>query len=284
MQLSATKLFTDNAIIRFSARVWRNKSESADEENPNKGKWYRYVDKEELKETEKIVRNIRHYLGAVVGTNFDWGPGLYIVRKRLLKDVLLKLTLFEYEFKDSVLDFLEKYPVALSRSLAEGKITQEEFDTAPQIGQLESKFELLYTSFVVWLPEDVEDDKLASDIRSQFLGSLENSFGSVRERLRVEFEDVLAKFYIPLLDPDRKRLHKSTMENLYTWMDSFKDRDILVDTTLGSAVTRLREMLDGVSMDDLKSDSDRRTVVGISAKALCNEIRDAAPPSRTLIL
>ena len=80
------------------------------------------------------------------------------------------------------------------------------------------------------------------------------------------------------------RLHQSLIDNITEWSSTFRDRNILLDSELGRSVTDVNALLEDLTMEALKADPDRRTLVGNDVDMAWKDLKRSAPPERVLVL
>ena len=303
MELSAVRLFSDNVVIKLSTRVWSNRIERADDADGKKGLWIRFVSSDELKKIHAKVRNARTILGKQYGTPFDWGTGLYLVRKVSLVKALEALRDVDYEFADEVDAFLDAFPAALQTTVsnleaerdkanAEDRLGDAEraeaqlklLDLAPPVDTMFRKFGIDFTTFSIGVPEETGDAEIDELVKTQFTDTLDLSFGGISERLYAEFEDLLKTLADAMTDPNRKKFYSTLTTNITDWIENFEHRNFLSDETLEGVVNEVATVIDGVDIDKLRKSHEERGVVGVNIKALLKKLKAAEKPERTVIL
>jgi len=285
MEMSAERLFKDNAIIRLTFKAWNNKKEIATDSDRRTGEWYRFVDPKKLQPINAKIRQVRDYLSGRVGMHFDWGPGLYLVRRDKLLQILEQLRDFEFEFTDLVETFVyDEYEAALDETRDQGKLTDEQLDTAPVADQLVTKFKMSYTTFVVGMPETTGHDELDMTLRDEFCATLSESFEDIGEKLRQELLELLQVVHTAVTDKERKKLYESMLTNVDEWCTNFETRNFLADENLDALAKRAKEMVDAVTIDDLRSSTEHKAALAAQSGDLLREVQALKPARRKIIL
>ncbi|MBU2578281.1 DUF3150 domain-containing protein [Patescibacteria group bacterium] len=284
-ELSAERLFKDNAIVRLTFSTWSNKKEQTEDSNRRTGVWFRYVDPKVLQDINSKVRKVREYLSSSVGMHFDWGPGLYLVRRAKLIQVLEKLRDFEFEFVDEVETFVfDKYEEALEETRANKALTDEQLDTAPPADTLLSKFKMTYTTFVVGLPESTGDIAIDKRLQTEFCSALDESFVNIGERLRMELVELLQTVHAAVTDPERKKYYESMLSNIVDWCENFETRNFLADEKLQALAVDVLAMAEGVTIDELRASTEMKAALAAQTGALLKKVQELKPTRRTIIL
>lgn len=285
MEMSAERLFSENAIVRLTFRTWSNKKEKATDSERRQGEWYRFVDPKELQPINAIVRKAREYLSSAVGMHFNWGTGLYLVRRERLIQVLEKLRDFQYEFVDAVEEFVEdKYEAALDETREKGLLDDAQLDTAPPADTLFDKFKMTFTTFVVSLPQSTGDTTIDQTLQSDFCDALDESFADVGETLRQELVKMLETVYVAVTDADRKKYYSSMLDNIIEWCVNFEARNFLADENLAAIAENAKGMAEGVTIDDIRGSTETKQAMAGQVRKLLDDAIALKPARRKIIL
>ena len=133
-----------------------------------------------------------------------------------------------------------------------GQFRDSDFPDAAQIiGQFRMEWQIFRLEVPASLPDDVRQAELA-----KYRENVQTVYTECRDALRVTMADLvghLADRLAPDADGGRKRLAKTTVENLREFMDTLDKRDITSDDELKALSAKARAVLCNYSADDLKS-------------------------------
>ncbi len=127
----------------------------------------------------------------------------------------------------------------------------------PPADVLRTSFDMQWRIFTMEVPDDLPEAAKEAEI-AKFRESMDNIFFECREAIRQTLADLvghLADRLKPDADGTRKRLCKSTVENLRQFLDTVESRDITSDESVKELSRKARAVIGNWSADAMKSRS-----------------------------
>lgn len=192
--------------------------------------------------------------------------GCYVLPGALAVKTQQQLRLREIERKELVNTFLiNDYPGEreAARIALNGSFRESDF---PESDILRAQFGMSWSMFSFEVPNDLPDDVKEAE-RTKFKDNMENVFTECREALRntmAELINHLSDRLKPDEDGTRKRLSRTTVDNLKDFLNTVNARDITSDEAILKISEQAREILKNYSADDLKGKwTGERVQVGL---------------------
>jgi hypothetical protein len=216
-----------------------------------------------IKSHDSMVRGELLTKAIRIPSAFD---GCYVLPGALAVKTQEQLRLREIERKELVNTFLiNDYPGEreAARIALNGSFRESDF---PESDILRAQFGMSWSMFSFEVPNDLPDDVKEAE-RTKFKDNMENVFTECREALRntmAELINHLSDRLKPDEDGTRKRLSRTTVDNLKDFLNTVNARDITSDEAILKISEQAREILKNYSADDLKGKwTGERVQVGL---------------------
>jgi len=165
----------------------------------------------------------------------------------------------------AVKDLLDAYPTIID---ADKKKLGPEFNAAdyPDKNVLEASFYVSYRYVSLETPEKLEDISASIFQREKERVSQmwDSTAENVRDLLRFSLQETVDKLACALMpgeDGSRKRLSKSTVNNLLEFLAMFDMRNITDDKELEAVVNKCKGILEGVDLTNIKKNEELKNRV-----------------------
>lgn len=220
------------------------------------------LDSPELRTIANFDGEVRRYL---YDTCLPFEAGVHLCPFALLESVEDKLRDFATR-RDALVDtFLTSYPSLCQSAAARLRSLYNPADYPPRdYVQQQFSFTWRYRSFAV--PEQLREisTKIWHDEREKAATMMAEAGREIQQVLRTAMAELVKHMRDRLKDgPDGKplRFKESTVSNLVDFLGTFDFRNVTDDAELRTLVERARELLGGVSAEDLRSTADVRARV-----------------------
>ncbi|MBY0502730.1 MAG: hypothetical protein K2X03_02390 [Bryobacteraceae bacterium] len=236
------------------------------------------LDSTELRTLGNFDGEIRRYL---YDTCLPFEAGIHLCPLPLLEPMEAKLREFSGRRDALVQTFLGAYPALCQSAAARLRSLYNPADYPPcQYVQQQFTFTWQYISFGV--PEQLREisTKIWHDEREKAAVMMAEAGREIQQVLRAAMAELVKHMRDRLKDgPDGKplRFKESTVSNLVEFLGTFDFRNVADDAELKELVDKARDMLTGVSAEDL------RTTAGVRAKVQ-NGMADLAAELDTMIV
>lgn len=236
------------------------------------------LDSEEYKNIKKLDGEIREFLySQCVKSIFK--PGTYFVPLKVVLKVDGKLKDFAIERQALIDTFIAAYPQRIKEAATKlgGLYDPRDYPSADRIRQLFS----MQWQFVEW--GDVSR-KLASistellrEEQAKMRQERQEVAGTISLALAAEAKDIIDRFAGGLQDTSdgkKKRLYESTAKKFGQFMDDLDQfRNITDNPVLAEVAKRGRQIMAGVTVDDLRNDEGTlRQMIGEKARELSKDV------------
>ena len=220
------------------------------------------LDSKELRAIANFDGEVRRYL---YDTCLPFEAGIHLCPLALLEQMEGKLRGFAAAREDLVGAFLSAYP-ALCQEAAQrlrSLYNPTDYPPADYVAQ-QFTFAWQYISFGV--PDQLREisTKIWQDEREKAAQVMAEAGREIQQVLRTAMAELVKHMRDRLKDgPDGKplRFKESTVSNLVEFLGAFDFRNVADDAELKSLVERARQVLTGVSADDLRTTADLRAKV-----------------------
>jgi hypothetical protein len=222
----------------------------------------RLVDSAELKAITRFDGEIRRFLYNIC---LPFEIGIHLLPIAALETVEQRLRQFAEDRKQLVQGFLAAYPTLCrdAERRLRGLYNPAEYAQVDEIGQ-EFGFSWQYVSFGV--PDQLKG--ISREVWEQEREKASLRMAEASAEIQVVLRESMAKLVQHMADrlkegPDGKplRFKETTVPNLIEFLTNFDFRNVTDDDELQSLVTRARELMQGVSADELRTTVELRTKV-----------------------
>ena len=204
-----------------------------------------------IKSYDNATRNTLLTMAIRVPSMFK---GAYVLPAAMVDDVRRLLNDRALERDTLVVDFINNEydrEREAAREALNGSFRESDF---PAPSELRNYFSMKYSLFTLEVPKGLPDDIRESEIQ-KYKDNMTNVFVECRDALRNTLSELvghLAERLQPDADGKRKRLTRTTVENLRDFLDTVNKRDITSDDDILRISDQAREILKNYSADDLK--------------------------------
>jgi len=222
----------------------------------------RLVDSPELKAVTRFDGEIRRFLCNIC---LPFEIGIHLLSITALETVELRLRQFAGDRQQLVQAFLSAYP-GLCQDAAgrlRGLYNPADYPSADEVAR-EFGFSWQYVSFGV--PEQLKG--ISQEVWEQEREKAALRMAEASSEIQVVLRESMAKLVQHMADrlkegPDGKplRFKETTVSNLVEFLTNFQFRNVTDDNELQSLVSQARELMTGVSADDLRTTGDLRVKV-----------------------
>ena len=220
------------------------------------------VDSAELKAISRFDGEIRRFLYNIC---LPFEIGIHLLPIAALETVEHRLRQFAEDRRQLVHAFLSVYP-SLCQDAAKrlrGLYNPADYPPLEDVAR-EFGFSWQYVSFGV--PDQLKG--ISREVWEQEREKASQRMAEASAEIQVVLRESLAKLVQHMADrlkegPDGKpvRFKETTVSNLVEFLTNFEFRNVTDDSELQALVTQARELLQGVSADDLRTTGDLRTKV-----------------------
>ena len=219
------------------------------------------LDSKELRTIANFDGEIRRYL---YNTCLPFEAGIHLCPFALLEQMEGKLREFAVGRDGLVAEFLTAYS-GLSQEAAKRLRSLYNPADYPPLEHVAQQFTFTWQYISFGVPDQLREisTKIWQDEREKAAQVMADAGREIQQVLRAAMAELVKHMRDRLRDgPDGKplRFKETTVSNLVDFLGSFDFRNVTDDTELKALVDKAREMLVGVSADDL------RTTAGVRAK------------------
>jgi len=181
--------------------------------------------------------------------------GTYILPAAMVSDVRQLLAIRADERATLVDSFLQNdYEIerTQARIALNGSFREDDF---PPASVLKKYFQMKSSIFTLEIPQGLPDDVREEEV-AKYRENMESVFSECRSVLRNTLADLvghLADRLKPEPDGSRKRLTRTTVDNLREFLDTVNARDITSDDAIRDISAKARDILKTYSADQLKN-------------------------------
>jgi hypothetical protein len=232
----------------------------------------RLVDSAELKAITRFDGEIRRYLYSIC---LPFEIGIHLLPITALEMVESRLRQFVVDRKQLVQAFLSAYPGLCQNAATRlrGLYNPTDYPAVDEVGR-EFGFSWQYVSFGV--PEQLRG--ISRQVWEQEREKAAVRMAEASTEIQVVLRETMAKLVQHMADrlkegPDGKplRFKETTVENLVEFLMNFEFRNVTDDNELQALVSQARDLMQGVTADDLRTTGDLRTklqqgMTGIAAQ------------------
>src|SRR2546426_3151212 len=222
----------------------------------------RLVDSAELKAITRFDGEIRRFLYNIC---LPFEIGIHLLPITALETVEHRLRQFAEDRRQLVHAFLSAYP-SLCQDAARrlrGLYNPTDYPPLDQVAR-EFGFSWQYVSFGV--PDQLKG--ISREVWEQEREKAALRMAEASAEIQVVLRESMAKLVQHMADrlkegPDGKplRFKETTVSNLVEFLTNFEFRNVTDDNELQGLVTQARELLQGISADDLRTTGDLRTKI-----------------------
>ena len=224
----------------------------------------RLLDSQELQEVTRLDHKVIGYLDSKC---LPYERGLHVLPLGLLKRVDEDLRAFEAERNGYIDAFVAEYPKLLeaAREPLGGLFNERDYLTADQA---RAEFRMGWNYITLSTPgalADISKD-LFNEERSKIASKMEESYEEWRVLLRVAMADLVKRLEESLVEgPDGKsrKLTDSAVNKLKDFLETFEFRNINNDQELAGINAKLKDLMDGVTVKDLRESDRLKENIGI---------------------
>ena len=250
--------------MSYKLRMWGNRRKAdvskiqTDTDKKRLNLTKRLIESKEYKDIIKFQGGIREYLSYRAVPSF-FRDALMLVKTDMVNDIDAYLVEAQKEQARLVENLIKGYPMHIqtARIALNGMFREENY---PSADRLTSLFGLEWN----WIVLSVADN-LPDVIRQQETTKLQNlweeSIGEIIKGLRVGFKELVDHAVDRLtVEPGEKpKIFKdSLVPNFKLFIETFNARNIVNDVELENLVTQAKSLLEGLSSDQLRTDTDLR--------------------------
>lgn len=217
------------------------------------------LDSKELRAIANFDGEVRRYL---YDTCLPFEAGIHLCPLALLEQMEAKLREFAAAREALVQAFLSAYPVLCQEAAQRLRslYNPSDYPPADYVAQ-QFTFAWQYISFGV--PDQLRaiSTKIWQDEREKAAQVMAEAGREIQQVLRAAMAELVKHMRDRLKDgPDGKplRFKESTVSNLVEFLGTFDFRNVTDDVELKALVDRAREVLAGISADDLRTTADLR--------------------------
>jgi hypothetical protein len=232
----------------------------------------RLVDSAELKAITRFDGEIRRYLYSIC---LPFEIGIHLLPITALEMVESRLRQFVVDRKQLVQAFLSAYPGLCQNAATRlrGLYNPTDYPAVDEVGR-EFGFSWQYVSFGV--PEQLRG--ISREVWEQEREKAAVRMAEASTEIQVVLRETMAKLVQHMADrlkegPDGKplRFKETTVENLVEFLMNFEFRNVTDDNELQALVSQARDLMQGVTADDLRTTGDLRSklqqgMTGIAAQ------------------
>jgi hypothetical protein len=254
-------LFEKGCLVQLSTSVWGATRKIKPEQLPEipvSSEWLRaskkLVDPEALKPINKVITKARSH---ITGVSLPFPiKSMEFVPKETITRVDARLNEFKSEFNRTVESFMESYDRLREVAMVN---LGDLFDEMEYPLDIRSKFAFVWRFIILDVPNG-NTALLAPEVyereKEKFVQTMEQARELAVQSLREEFagmvERITERFSTgPGGKP--KVFKNSTVDNLYEYFETFKERNIFKDEQMEELVGRAQAILGGSSADAIRS-------------------------------
>lgn len=222
------------------------------------------VDPESLKPICKITNAARNWL-VTLSLPFPIN-GMVFIPKDLINTVDDKLTGFKQDFNQAVMDFMQDYNMLRGTAKAYLGDLFNEIDYPLNVG---ARFNLSWRFVILDVPNG-NTQLLAPEVyareKEKFVETMNEAREMAVNALRVEFAQMVERItdrFTQTGNGKPKVFKNSTVDGFYEYFQTFKDRNIFQDAQLTELVDRAQAVLNGSSVDQIRSNSKLKNDIQI---------------------
>ena len=286
-------LFEKGCLVQLSASVWRAARKINPEqisETAMSHEWFtatkKLVDPGSLKPINSVVNAARSYLSGV-SLPFPI-QGMVFTPKEMISRVDGKLEEFKGEFNCKVEAFLGEYDQL--REVASIELG-ELFNEMDYPVDVRGKFALMWRFIILEVPNG-KTGILAPEVyereKDKFIKTMEEARELAIQSLREEFAGMISRITERFSNGngDKPKVFKNgTVNNLYEFFETFKERNIFKDDDLTELVERAKEILGGHPVEAIRSNDDLKDRIGAGMGAVEKAMAEIlSMPRRKIIM
>jgi hypothetical protein len=183
--------------------------------------------------------------------------GMVIIKVDAIRKAQAVLELYKGERQELVNQLLDNYEEAKADARRRLKKLYDENDY-PSRDKLRDMFKVYSTMMAISFPEVLEqvDIEMYNEYRQQHEKEMEAALEECRQGLRVGLNSLIKNLLgkVSGIGTERKQFKDGFVNNVKDFLNFFDAKDVTNDAELREQVERIRNLLDGVSPDDLRND------------------------------
>jgi len=262
-------LFEKGCLVQLSASVWRAARKIKPEQLSEMAvshEWLsatkKLVDPDSLKPVNHVVNSARSYLSGV-SLPFPI-QGMVFVPKEMISRVDGRLEGFKGEFNTTVEGFLGEYDQL--REVASVHLG-DLFNEMDYPVDVKGKFAFMWRFIILEIPNGktgILDPEVYEREKHKFIKTMEEARELAIQSLREEFSGMIFRIterFSNGQDTKPKVFKNGTVNNLYEFFETFKERNIFKDEQLAELVERAKATLGGESAESIRSNDQLKAQI-----------------------
>lgn len=286
-------LFEKGCLVQLSASVWRAARKIKPEqlsEVPVSHEWLtatkKLVDPDSLKPINSIVNSARSYL---TGMSLPFPiHGMVFAPKEMISRVDTKLEEFKAEFNSSVEEFLHGYPqLRETASVHLGDL----FNEMDYPVDVRAKFAFIWRFIILEVPNGktgILDPEIYEREKDKFIRTMDEARELAVQSLREEFAGMIGRItdrFSNGTEAKPKIFKNGTVNNLYEFFETFKERNIFKDDELSLLVDRAKSILGNESAETIRSNEQVKEQIRLGMEGVEKAMAEIlSMPRRKIIM
>lgn len=264
-----TNIFKEGCLVSLSISKWGGPRKIPKDVLEEKGldvdsEWVSGYKKLVSQEALKPINGILNSATAIINKYSLPFPirAVNFIPKGLIEKLDLQLQDINENLKNAVEEFADHYEEHKDRAREE--LGEELFDESQYPHNIRDQFSIRWNFFLM----DVPSNELGILSPSQYQAEMEKMRNTIVEAqemaieaLRTQLAKILKDAVSKLKDKEAKRFHSSLIGKFQDFFSTFSDRNVFGDRKLEEIVELCKEALDGVEIDEIRSDEQYRKEV-----------------------
>lgn len=213
------------------------------------------IDKKYLDGINACDRRIKSKLSCLAVRASFVGEGTYLIPLRTFDMVRRAINDYAREREVYIQELLDMYDGAVenARIRLNGQFNEKDY---PRKDVLKSKYSVQYSYWELDVPEGLKkvDESAYQEAQAQMKRDLEGAVEEIRMGLRIGMKELVDGMYdkVSLMDTETKRFKAGFVEKVRSFLEVADAKNFINDEELKKITDQAKELLDGVSPDDLK--------------------------------
>ena len=222
---------------------------------------------------------------------FPLKNGIYLLPKKLYSEVETELKSHKLAFDFAVQRFIDVFDQAVesSRESLGNEFNAKDYPTTEQVKN-DFKFSWTYMKFGVDEQLKEADKKVYEEQAAQWESTVKDAGDSIRQMLRASMSDLvnhLCERLSPTIkdgEKKKKAFHTSSIEKMNDFLSVFSARNLTGDTDLQGLAERAKQLVSGISVENLRSDDSLREAIKVGFEGIKKELDPLVleKPSRSI--